>query len=215
MGSHDSSELNSTRKRDRPIALAKRSGEKPSKSIATADANSPQPPNSRALGTLGENLVAEWLQQQGWEILHRQWHCRWGEIDIIALGIDRETEINRSNENSPFPIPHSPFPIPQSSTLAFVEVKTRSRGNWDAGGMLAVSATKQAKLWQTAEIFLSNRPDLANTSCRFDVALVRCELLRKNDRQILPPLTTANSQSAVAENYLLTLQEYIRSAFSN
>ena len=207
MGSHDSSELNSTRKRDRPIALAKRSGEKPSKSIATADANSPQPPNSRALGTLGENLVAEWLQQQGWEILHRQWHCRWGEIDIIALGIDEESDINRSNENSP-------FPIPQSSTLAFVEVKTRSRGNWDAGGMLAVSATKQAKLWQTAEIFLSNRPDLANNSCRFDVALVRCELLTKSDRQILPPLTTASSQS-VAGNYLLTLQEYIRSAFSN
>lgn len=192
MGSDDSSELNFTRKCDRRIA--------------TADANSPQSPNTRALGTLGENLVAEWLQQQGWEILHRQWHCRWGEIDIIALGRDRESDINRGNEKSPFPIPHS-------QTLAFVEVKTRSRGNWDAGGMLAVSATKQAKLWQTAEIFLSNRPDLANNSCRFDVALVRCELLRKNDRQILPPLTTANSQSA--GNYLLTLQEYIRSAFSN
>lgn len=207
MGSHDSSELNSTRKRDRPIASLTRSGEKPSKRIATADTNSPQPPNSRALGTFGENLVAEWLQQQGWEILHRQWHCRWGEIDIIALGIDRETEINRGNENSP-------FPMPDSQTLAFVEVKTRRPGNWDAGGMLAVSATKQAKLWQTAEIFLSNRPDLANNSCRFDVALVRCEPLTKSDRQILPRLTAANFQSA-AGNHLLTLQEYIRSAFSN
>ncbi len=214
MGSHDSSELNLTRKRDRPIASLTRSGEKASKSIATADANSPQPTNSRALGTLGENLVAEWLQQQGWEILHRQWHCRWGEIDIIALGRDRESDINRSNENSPFPIPHSRFPIPHSQTLAFVEVKTRRPGNWDAGGILAVSAAKQAKLWQTAEIFLSNRPDLANNSCRFDVALVRCEPLRQNDRQILPPLTAANFQSA-AGNYLLTLQEYIRSAFSN
>jgi putative endonuclease len=193
MGSDDSSELNFTRKCDRRIA--------------TADANSPQPINSRALGTLGENLVAEWLQQQGWEILHRQWYCRWGEIDIIALGRDRESDINRGNQNSPFPIPHS-------QTLAFVEVKTRRRGNWDAGGMLAVSAAKQAKIWQTAEIFLSNRPDLANNSCRFDVALVRCEPLRQNDRQILPPLTAANFQSA-AGNYLLTLQEYIRSAFSN
>ncbi|MEG4574856.1 YraN family protein [Microcoleus sp. N3A4] len=194
MGSSDSSELNSTRKRDRRLA--------------TAHSNSPQSPNSRDIGTLGENLVAEWLQQQGWEILHRQWHCRWGEIDIIALGRDEESEINRGNENSPFPIPHS-------QTLAFVEVKTRRPGNWDAGGMLAVSTTKQAKLWQTAEIFLSTRPDLANNSCRFDVALVRCEPSRQNTKQILPPLTAANSQYALAGNYLLTLQEYIRSAFSN
>lgn len=190
MGSDDSSQLNSSRKR------------------APADSNSPQSPNPRALGTLGENLVAEWLQQQGWEILHRQYRCRWGEIDIIALGRDEENKINRSNENSPFPIPHS-------RTLAFVEVKTRGRGNWDVGGMLAVSAAKQAKLWQTAEIFLSTRPDLANNSCRFDVALVRCEPSRQNTKQILSPLTAANSQSAASVNYRLTLQEYIRSAFSN
>ncbi|MEG4505023.1 YraN family protein [Microcoleus sp. F6_B4] len=209
MGSCDSSELNSTRKRvKRSYPVGNRPLAKPSKRIAAADSNSPQSPNSRDIGTLGENLVAEWLQQQGWEILHRQWHCRWGEIDIIALGTDEESEINRGNENSPYPIPHS-------QTLAFVEVKTRSRGNWDAGGMLAVSTTKQAKLWQTAEIFLSTRPDLANNSCRFDVALVRCEPSRPNTKQILPPLTAANSQSAVAENYRLTLQEYIRSAFSN
>ena len=201
MGSDDSSESNLTRKCDRPLAQS-------SKKSATTDDKVPKSPNSRALGTLGENLVAEWLQQQGWEILHRQWHCRWGEIDIIALGIDQETETNRGNENSPFPISHCP-------TLVFVEVKTRSRGNWDAGGILAVSAAKQAKIWQTAEIFLSNHPDLANNSCRFDVALVRCEPLRQKTKQILPPLTATKSQSAATENYLLTLQEYIRSAFSN
>ncbi|MEG4339792.1 YraN family protein [Microcoleus sp. D3_18_C2] len=200
MGSRDSSELNSTRKSARPLA--------------TANSNSPQSPNSRDIGTLGENLVADWLQQQGWEILHRQWHCRWGEIDIIALGRDEESEINIGKENSPFPIPHSPFPIPHSPTLTFVEVKTRRRGNWDAGGMLAVNTRKQAKLWQTAEIFLSTHPDLANNSCRFDVALVRCEPSQQNTKQILPPLTAASSQYSLAGNYRLTLQEYIRSAFS-
>ena len=38
----------------------------------------------RDIGVLGEDLVAQWLQSQGWVILHRRWHCRWGEIDIIA-----------------------------------------------------------------------------------------------------------------------------------
>ncbi|MCC3406044.1 MAG: YraN family protein [Microcoleus sp. PH2017_10_PVI_O_A] len=188
MGSNDSSKLNSTRKR--------------SSSVVPTASSSPQSPNSRDIGTLGENLVAEWLEQQGWEILHRQYRCRWGEIDIIALGKDEASEKNPGICDRQFPI------------LAFVEVKTRRRGNWDAGGMLAVSATKQAKLWQTAEIFLSTRPDLANNSCRFDVALVRCEPSGQKSKQILPP-TTANSQSALAGNYLLILQEYIRSAFSN
>ncbi|MEG4942065.1 YraN family protein [Microcoleus sp. F4-D5] len=204
MGSCDSSDLNSTRKRvKRSYPVGNGPLAKPSKRIATADSNSRQSPNSRDIGTLGENLVAEWLQQQGWEILHRQWHCRWGEIDIIALGRDEESAKNRV------------LPNDRAPTLAFVEVKTRRPGNWDAGGMLAVSTTKQAKLWQTAEIFLSTRPDLANNSCRFDVALVRCEPSRPNTKKILPPLTAANSQSAVAGNYLLTLQQYIRSAFSN
>ncbi|MEG4005175.1 YraN family protein [Microcoleus sp. Pol11C1] len=198
MGSRESSELNSTRK------SVKRSYPVGNRPLATADSNFPQSPNSRDIGTLGENLVADWLQQQGWEILHRQWHCRWGEIDIIALGRDEESEINRG------------LPNHTSPTLAFVEVKTRRRGNWDAGGMLAVTSTKQTKLWQTAEIFLSTHPDLANNYCRFDVALVRCEPSQQNTKQILPALlTAANSQSAVAGNYRLTLQEYIRSAFSN
>jgi putative endonuclease len=193
MGSRDSSKLNFTRKRDRPPPIS--------------DSNSHASPNPRDVGTLGENFVAEWLQHQGWQILHRQWHCRWGEIDIIALGTDEDIEINRGNE-------HSRCPIPDSQILAFVEVKTRRRGNWDADGMLAVNVAKQAKLWQTAEIFLSDRPDLANNPCRFDVALVRCESSRQNTQQ-MSPSTAANYQSALAGSYCLTLQEYIRSAFTN
>ena len=221
MGSRDSSELNFTRKGDRPLA-------KPSKRIASTDSNSLPSPNSRDIGTLGENLVAEWLQQQGWEILHRQWHCRWGEIDIIALGTDEECEIKETQEDSRLRMPKAlppwgglggvgggfPRPNAQFPTLAFVEVKTRRRGNWDADGMLAISAAKQAKIWRTAEIFLSNHPDLVNHSCRFDVALVRCEPIKPNTQKILPS-TVPNSPLAITASYGVTLQQYIRSAFSN
>ncbi|MGL5058877.1 MAG: YraN family protein [Microcoleus sp.] len=204
MASRESSKLNSTRKRDLPDGDSFASRANPD-----AGCNFRTVPNTRNIGTLGENLVSEWLQQQGWEILHRQYRCRWGEIDIIALGKDTENAIEGGKKNSQLLISLSQLP-----TLAFVEVKTRSRGNWDAGGMLAVSAAKQAKLWQTAEIFLSNRLDLVNNPCRFDVALVKCESLRPNTGQKLPS-TEANSSPALAVSYRLTLQEYIRSAFTS
>lgn len=156
-------------------------------------------------GLLGENLVTKWLTQEGWQILHRRWQCRWGELDIIAL--------------KTFPLEDKPaqkFPI-----LAFVEVKTRSRGNWDKNGLLAVTETKQAKLWQTAEIFLSDRPELADCSCRFDVALVKCNYTQKDYPQSkflsleeqLSKLTIKVGYSVKLAGYQLVLQNYIPSAF--
>ncbi|MDA0268925.1 MAG: YraN family protein [Cyanobacteria bacterium] len=103
-------------------------------------------PDSKQLGELGEALVAHWLQQQGWQILARRWHCRWGELDLVAL---------------------HPEPC-----LAFVEVKTRRQGSLDDTGRLAVNAQKQQKLWRSAELFLAKQPQYSDLPCRFDVALV-------------------------------------------
>ncbi|MDY7003274.1 MAG: YraN family protein [Cyanobacteriota bacterium] len=156
-------------------------------------------------GLLGEDLVAKWLTQEGWQILHRRWKCPWGELDIIAL----KTSPLEDNPAQKFPI------------LAFVEVKTRSRGNWDKNGLLAVTEAKQAKLWQTAEIFLSDRPELADCSCRFDVALVKCNYTQKNYPQSkflsleeqLSKLTIKVGHSVELAGYPLVLQNYIPSAF--
>jgi putative endonuclease len=107
--------------------------------------------NYPKIGDLGEQLVVQWLQSTGWQILHRRFASPWGEIDIIAT---------QGQEAIASPI------------LAFVEVKTRSAGNWDAGGRKAITLKKQAKLWQTAEIFLGKYPEKANYTCRFDVAII-------------------------------------------
>lgn len=50
------------------------------------------PYNYPDIGNAGEDLVAQWLQSQGWVILYRRWRCRWGEIDIIAQhdGVEQE-----------------------------------------------------------------------------------------------------------------------------
>ncbi|HEY9764275.1 MAG TPA: YraN family protein [Trichocoleus sp.] len=145
-------------------------------------------PSKAELGTLGEALVAEWLQSKGWLILERQWHCRWGELDLVA-----------TYEGS------------KGSLLAFVEVKTRSRGNWDADGLMAITAQKQAKLWQTAKLYLAQYPNLAEANCRFDVALVACRWTRETNLPGLAANLELNNQPL--KNQRLILQDYIENAF--
>ncbi|NEQ27256.1 MAG: YraN family protein [Microcoleus sp. SIO2G3] len=100
------------------------------------------------MGIAAEALVADWLIAQGWAIEFRRWRCRWGELDLVARQIQ---------------------PI---ATIAFIEVKARSRGNWDADGLLAITTQKRAKLIQAAQLFLADHPQWADCACRFDVALV-------------------------------------------
>lgn len=144
------------------------------------------------IGVLGEELVAQWLSSQGWVILERRWRSRWGEIDIIA-------------RNS--------LPL-----LVFVEVKTRSRGNWDAGGLLSITRHKQSNLNQTAQYFLAKHLHLIDYPCRFDVALVRSRRLPSKqcpDASETPAILkeVQLGQAVSVAGYQLILQEYIPSAF--
>ncbi|HHP7243191.1 MAG TPA: YraN family protein [Elainellaceae cyanobacterium] len=124
------------------------------------------------IGRLGEDWVAQWLACRGWAILQRRWRCRWGELDLIAQSSESE----------------SPLTI-------FVEVKVRSRGNWDANGLFSITPQKQAKLWRAAQLFLVAHPEFEQSPCRFDVALVSCK-----------PCSTK-------EGYQFSLQRYISGAF--
>ena len=40
--------------------------------------------NSRSLGSLGESLAEEFIADLGWDIIGRNCHYRFGEVDILA-----------------------------------------------------------------------------------------------------------------------------------
>jgi putative endonuclease len=92
-----------------------------------------------------EALALDHLQEQGLELLQRNYRCNMGEIDLLML--DREV-------------------------LVFIEV--RFRGSTSHGGALAtVTRNKQHKLLRTARYFLLCHAEHQDRVCRFDVVGVQ------------------------------------------
>jgi putative endonuclease len=146
----------------------------------------------KKVGTLGEQLTKRWLQLQDYQLLEQNWHCRWGEIDLIAW--DKA-----------------------DSTIAFVEVKTRSYHNWDEDGLRAIDSIKQQKIIQTASLYLVKHPQLAELPCRFDVALVCYKKLSQSVNYSVVNFQQITQlhlgQSIVFDRYELRIANYLRSAF--
>ena len=138
------------------------------------------------IGVLGEKLTIQWLKSKSYCILYHSWHCRWGEIDIIA--VDRS-----------------------ANTLVFVEVKTRSSGNWDSNGLEAISVSKQSKIIRSATLFLAEYSQYAEFYMRFDVALVKCQPPRKLEQLELIPSSPDFLVSEDGDR--LRLIEYLENAF--
>lgn len=96
-------------------------------------------------GRAGEDLAAALLEQNGYHILARNFHCRGGELDIVAA---------------------------KGEILAFVEVRTRRSGAMVSPAE-SVTAAKRKKLVSAAYAFLEEHPDLQQTmQPRFDLVLV-------------------------------------------
>ncbi len=145
------------------------------------------------IGKLGEELVGKWLELHNYDLWQQNWRCRWGEIDIIAQ--DRENK-----------------------TITFVEVKTRSKNNWDENGLLAVDSTKQEKIIKTASMFLAKYSHLAELPCRFDVALVsygKCLAQRRDNAKIdvKKNAQLTIGKPVIVEQYEFTIENYLKSAF--
>ena len=92
-------------------------------------------------GKRGELAAAAFLRKKGFRILCANYHCRFGEIDIIAA---------------------------DTYYISFVEVKTRGAGSLFEPRE-AVDYRKRERIIRTAEIYLMNTPGTQKLQPRFDV----------------------------------------------
>ncbi len=99
--------------------------------------------SKKALGTRGEEIAADFLQRQGFEVIERNFRYERGEIDIIAR---------------------------KGNLITFCEVKTRTSDVY-GGGEDAVDLRKQQQIRKVAEGYINDR-SLEDYEFRFDVVVV-------------------------------------------
>ncbi len=94
----------------------------------------------KKLGSQGEDIAADFLKKRGLRVVEKNFRCRLGEVDIIAI---------------------------DKNTICFVEVKTR-RSFVFGSGMESVLVRKQKKIMKTALLYLKMK-GLSESDFRFDV----------------------------------------------
>lgn len=100
--------------------------------------------NRRETGKKYEAIAAAYLTENGYEIEERNFHSRYGEIDIIARKAD---------------------------LLVACEVKYRSSTGY-GDPLEAVDPRKQKKICQTMLYYFVRHGYSADTPCRFDVIAI-------------------------------------------
>ena len=97
--------------------------------------------NKKTIGSLGEKIAAQYLLKSGYKILEKNFKCKIGEIDIIALF---------------------------KKEIVFVEVKTRTSTFFGTGSE-AVNFHKQQRILKIAQLYLASTEKFRNFQPRFDV----------------------------------------------
>lgn len=100
--------------------------------------------DKKEVGVRGENAACAYLERQGMTIVERNWRCKAGEIDIIAL---------------------------DGESLVLVEVKTR-KSERKGTPEEAVSPTKQKRIARCANAYLQVA-GVEECPVRFDVIAIR------------------------------------------
>lgn len=108
-------------------------------------------PKTGTPGQIAEKKAANFLQKKGLKLLTKNYHCRYGEIDLVMR---------------------------EQNTLVFVEVRFR-QSNHFGGALASVTPAKQNKLIKTAQHYLMKN-NLVDVDCRFDVIGLTGDLAKPN-----------------------------------
>ena len=96
------------------------------------------------VGRYGERIAAQHLSRAGYELLDRNWRCRWGELDLVARDGD---------------------------CVVAVEVKTR-RSTTAGHPFEAVTPAKLARLRRLLTEWMSAHETVSSHTIRVDVVAV-------------------------------------------
>ena len=92
-------------------------------------------------GQQAESAACDYLQQQGLQLVARNFRCRTGEIDLI---------------------------MQEQQCLVFIEVRYRHKKNYGSGAE-SITVSKRKKLLRTAEYYLLQQQLVDKITCRFDI----------------------------------------------
>ncbi len=99
---------------------------------------------NHAQGAAGEAAALVFLQAQGCTLLARNWHCAFGEIDLI---------------------------VKNGNMILFVEVKYRKNARF-GGAVYSITPSKLLKLQRSVEYYLQQH-GLMHAPCRLDAVLIQ------------------------------------------
>ncbi|MBO5993245.1 MAG: YraN family protein [Acidaminococcaceae bacterium] len=106
------------------------------------------------------------MERKGLSIVGRNYHSRWGELDLIAVKTDVVFE-NEMYFDAEMQAMKGDISGLQGSGVHFVEVKTRTGTGYDTPGA-AVDCRKQRRLRKTALVWLQEQEQYFSVLC-FDV----------------------------------------------
>lgn len=103
---------------------------------------------TKAIGDQAEALALGYLIKQGLQLVEKNMHSPYGEIDLIMR---------------------------DKKAWVFVEVRYRHHDNF-GGGIESITKAKQRKLVNTANYYMQRHEKTAFESCRFDVLEISDDL---------------------------------------